>query len=74
MVGLKSILNQQKLSKYSTVIVATSITEEIRSKASPFKGIKKAVEGWRGLLAISRPRQEHIPYVKPLALAKGTDN
>ncbi|MGB3509905.1 MAG: hypothetical protein WBA93_11810 [Microcoleaceae cyanobacterium] len=50
-------------------------TEEIRSKADPFKGIKKAVERWRGLLAISnRPRQEHIPYVKPLALAKGTDN
>ncbi|NEO56387.1 MAG: hypothetical protein F6K54_26865 [Okeania sp. SIO3B5] len=45
------------------------------SQASPFQRYEKAVEGWRGNLAISNlPRENKFQYFKPMALAIGTDN
>ncbi|NEP89629.1 MAG: hypothetical protein F6K18_23900 [Okeania sp. SIO2C2] len=51
------------------------MTEKLWSIISHFKGIKKAVERWRGLLAISnRPREENILDLKPLVEARGTES
>ncbi|MDY7006436.1 MAG: hypothetical protein SWX82_21575 [Cyanobacteriota bacterium] len=47
---------------------------KLGSQASPFKGIKKAVERWMGFLTISNRPRERIFLMSSLLRSRGTDN